>query len=151
MAASEGSPLAKALRDERKRQRLSLRDLSDLIGVSSNTLSRVERGFLPDLKNFDAINRWLSEPATAILPTEEPPDTKDIIAKHLFADTRLERSAAAQIADIVQELYDRLAAPQPLLKVHLRSAQTFKPAVGPLLASALSEMFTKLEAENKTQ
>ena len=57
--------------------------------------------------------------------------------------------AAAKIAQAVQEMYDKLAAPTPVLSVHLRSAQTFLPAVGPLLADALKEMHERLLEETR--
>ena len=140
--------LSAALRMKRRRRHLSLRDLADEIGVSFNTLSRVERGFLPDLKNYDRIATWLGAPTTSLLQNEGVPrETTAIISKHLFADTRLDPEAAEQIAKLVQEMYDELAAPTPALSVHLRSAQTFLPSVGPLLADALEEMQLRLLEE----
>mgnify|MGYP000943708711 CR=1 FL=1 len=54
--------LGDALRGERRQRRISLRDLADEIGVSFNTLSRVERGHLPDLTNYNKIVSWLRAP-----------------------------------------------------------------------------------------
>lgn len=51
--------LGDTLKAERRSRRLSLRDVSDETGVSVNTLSRVERGHLPDLKNYQRLVNWL--------------------------------------------------------------------------------------------
>lgn len=144
----ESQGLATALRIERRRRQLSLRDLADEIDVSFNTLSRVERGFLPDLKNYERITRWLGMPTPNLNDGDISGDrTPLVISNHLFADARLGPAAAAKIAQAVREMYDKLAAPTPTLSVHLRSAQTFLPAVGPLLADALTEMHEHLLKE----
>ena len=38
---------------------LGVRAAAKEVGVSHGTLSRVEKGFLPDLENYDKIRRWL--------------------------------------------------------------------------------------------
>jgi transcriptional regulator with XRE-family HTH domain len=83
--------LGKALRAERRRRRLSLRDLADEIGVSFNTLSRVERGHVPELRNYERIVNWLSAPGQALFETPgQEPSTPELIARHLYADRRLD-------------------------------------------------------------
>jgi len=141
--ATELGALLKARRRER---RLTLRDLSDQIGVSLNTLSRVERGYLPDLKNFQLIIDWLEVPAEHFLqPPSGEISTPEVIARHLRSDQRLTQEAAAKIATLVEEMYHRLAGDQsPALAVHLRSARTFTPAAGVLLADILSDMQSAL-------
>jgi hypothetical protein len=42
-------------------------------------------------------------------------------------------------------MYRQLVAEQPLLSIHLRSAQTFTPAAGVLLADILREMKANLQ------
>src|SRR5258708_74024 len=64
--------LGPALGATRRKRHLSLRDLADLIGVSLNTLSRVERGQMPDLKNYQRIVEWLELPADTFLETDDP-------------------------------------------------------------------------------
>lgn len=51
--------LGAALRSERSRRRLSLRDAAGEIGASFNTLSRIERGRQPSLTNYHRVIRWL--------------------------------------------------------------------------------------------
>lgn len=141
----QAQELGALLKATRRARRLTLRDLADQIDVSFNTLSRVERGQLPDLRNFQRIVDWLEVPAERFL--EAPDDaisTPEVIARHLRSDQRLTREAAAKIASLVEEMYHRLAGERPSLAVHLRSARTFTPAAGILLADILSDMQTTL-------
>jgi len=117
---------------------MSLRDLSDQIGVSVNTLSRVERGHLPDLKNYQRLVEWLEVPADAFLEQnsgQDTPGTLDMVIRHLTT--------------VVRDMYSDLTSAQSRLAVHMRSAKTFTPAAGTLLAEMLGEMQINLEAEEK--
>lgn len=140
--------LGEALRTERRRRKLSLRDLAAEIGVSFNTLSRVERGHVPELRNYERIVKWLSAPAQALyeIPGQEP-STPELIARHLYTDSRLDADSAGELMQLIQEMYSSLAAPKPAFSVHLRSSQTFLPEAGTLLAGALEDMYAALAAE----
>ena len=144
--------LGDALRAERRRRRMSLRDLADEVGVSFNTLSRVERGHLPDLTNYNRIVTWLSAPGLALagidLTEGEDVSTPELLAKHLYTDPRLKPEQANKMMALIRDMYDQLAAPKPAFAVHLRSGQTFLPEVGTLLASALEDMHTALVKES---
>jgi hypothetical protein len=72
--------------------------------------------------------------------TSDGISTPEVIARHLHSDQRLTRNAAEAIAGLVEEMYHRLAGEQPRMAVHLRSARTFTPATGILLADILSDM-----------
>lgn len=41
---------------------LGIRGAAREIGISHATLARVEKGFLPDLENYEKIRRWLGIP-----------------------------------------------------------------------------------------
>ena len=129
---------------------MSLRDLADEVGVSFNTLSRVERGHLPDLKNYNRIVTWLRDPGLILTGTDanETSSTPDMLAKHLYTDPRLKPEHANQMMTLIQSMYEKLAAPRPAFAVHLRSGQTFLPEAGSLLASALEDMHSALIEEN---
>lgn len=143
--ASNVHPLSVMLRTRRREQRLSLRDLAAVIGVSLNTLSRVERGHVPDLRNFQRIVDWLDVPADSMLVAEaDQAVTPEVIARHLRADRLLSADAAALISKIVEEMYHELAGSRRPLDVHLRSAKTFTPAAGALLAEILHEIHAEL-------
>src|SRR5258708_14701271 len=95
------SQLGAMLKARRRAKRLTLRDLADEIDVSLNTLSRVERGHLPDLKNFRRIVEWLQVPAEMFLdPTSHDVSTPEVIASHLHSDHLLSRVAAPSIASL---------------------------------------------------
>lgn len=137
--------LGSMLRTRRREQRLSLRDLAAKIGVSLNTLSRVERGHVPDLRNFQRIIDWLDVPADSLLVAEaDSIVTPEVIARHLRADRLLSAEAAIRISEIVEEMYHKLAGRRRPLRVHLRSAKTFTPAAGALLAEVLHEIHAEL-------
>lgn len=137
--------LGAALKARRRAKRLTLRDLSDEIGVSFNTLSRVERGHVPDLRNFQRIVDWLEMPAETF--THGDVSTPEIIARHLRSDRRLSEDAASKIFAMVDEMYRKLAGERPALAIHLRSAKTFTPPAGALLAEILDDFQSTLLAE----
>lgn len=137
------------LRARRRAQQLSLRDLADQIDVSFNTLSRVERGHVPDLRNFQRIVDWLDVPAERFLePNESGPATLRAIVRHLDTDLRLSKQAAAKIASVVEDMYAELAGTHPAVAVQLRSAQTFTPKAGALLNEILEDMAVALEPDS---
>ncbi len=144
--------LGSALRSRRRQKSMSLRDLENETGVSFNTLSRVERGFVPDLRNYERIVQWLGLPSGAFLSGigDGKPDntsTPTVIAQHLFADRHLSASDAGAIAELVEEMYKQLAVERSSLTVHLRSSQTFRKEAGNLLAGILHDMQSALETE----
>jgi transcriptional regulator with XRE-family HTH domain len=142
--------LSGALKAERRKRRMSLREVSYETGVSVNTLSRVERGYLPDLKNYQRIIDWLGVSADTFLEASEPEGpagTLDIVARHFRADPGLTPEAAEKLTSLVQDMYSQLVFERPRLAAHMRSAQTFTPAAGTLLADILSDMQATLENE----
>jgi transcriptional regulator with XRE-family HTH domain len=149
MTESNIARLGAMMKARRREKGLSLRDLADLIGVSFNTLSRVERGHVPDLKNFQLIVEWLEMPAEYFLEGARPETTPEVIARHLRADPRLPRADAMKILELVEEMYHRLLGEQPQLALHLRSAKTFTPAAGALLGDILGEMQANLQASSR--
>jgi transcriptional regulator with XRE-family HTH domain len=142
--------LGGALNAERRKRRLSLREVSYETGISVNTLSRVERGYLPDLTNYQRLIDWLGVPADTFLKTskqESPTGTLDLVARHFRTDPALTPEAADKLTALVQDMYHRLVSERPRLTAHMRSAQTFTPAAGTLLADILSDMQATLENE----
>jgi transcriptional regulator with XRE-family HTH domain len=147
MADPRIANLGAILRSRRREKHLSLRDLHELTGVSVNTLSRVENGNVPDLKNFRLIVEWLELPAERFLERAGEASTPEVIARHLRADRRLPEAAARQIVEMVEEMYHKLVSEQPSLSLHLRAAKTFTPGASTLLAEILGEMQSKLQAD----
>ena len=65
MKRSPIQTLGKQIADRRKAR--GVREVSKEIGISPATLSRVERGFMPDLDTFSKICRWLNvDPGTVL-------------------------------------------------------------------------------------
>ena len=89
MSDPQTPELSGALKAERRKRRLSLREVSYETGISVNTLSRVERGYLPDLKNYQRIADWLGVSADTFLETNAPENsagTLDLVARHFRSD-----------------------------------------------------------------
>jgi transcriptional regulator with XRE-family HTH domain len=142
--------LGDTLKVERRKRRLSLREVSYETGISVNTLSRVERGYLPDLKNYQRLVDWLEVPADTFLETGTTVSTAGtlgLVTRHFRSDPNLTAEAADKLTSLVQDMYNKLAAERPRLAVHMRSAKTFTPAAGALLAEILNDMQAALEAE----
>lgn len=139
--------LGRLVRDERRRRGQSLRVAAGEIGTSFNTLSRVERGHVPDLRGFESIVEWLGlDPAAFFVPSRQREITTTESVTHLLrSDPALTGQAAEQISELVATLYGRLATPPLRFNVHLRAASTFKPQAAEALAGILEQMQQALE------
>jgi transcriptional regulator with XRE-family HTH domain len=51
--------LGRLVLEKRTKDGLGMRGAAREIGVSHATLARVEKGFLPDLENYEKVRRWL--------------------------------------------------------------------------------------------
>jgi len=51
--------LGRLILEKRNKRGLGIRAAAREVGVSHATLARVEKGFLPDLENYEKIRRWL--------------------------------------------------------------------------------------------
>lgn len=113
--------LAVQLRE--KRGRRGLREIAQEIGdVSASTLSRVEKGKVPDLDTFIRICRWLdvspdrfiiggehnSEQDTTSKEVEDSVDNAQTLTVHLRADRTLEPKTAKALAHLIQLAYDAI-------------------------------------------
>lgn len=132
-----------ARRDQRG---LSLRAAAAEVGISFNTLARVERGHLPDLENFQRIARWLGDLQEVEIASVEA-STPETIAARLRTDPLLSTAAADQIASIVKQLYEALARPPQNAPVHLRAAKTFTPDAANRLGELLERIQRRLVEE----
>jgi len=137
-------PMVRRRRSERD---LTLREAAEESGVPFSTLSRIEKGHMPDLANFRRLVQWLGVSADEFFqPTETAEATPDVIAEHLRADPALPPEAALRIADIVRDLYSSLAVVDRRYALHLRASKTFTPAALNLLTDLLDQMQDGLEA-----
>lgn len=135
--------LGERAKAQRETHGLSLRQASAEIGISFNTLARVERGHLPDLQNYQRIVRWLGLAGDEV----QPESTPETVARHLKTDPALPPEAAKRIADIVNDLYAALVRPPLDTPFHLRAARTFTPDAARHLGDLLEGMKSALEAQ----
>jgi transcriptional regulator with XRE-family HTH domain len=95
--------LAEELRRRREKDKLSLRDLEELTGVSAATLSRIERGRTPDLPVVAKLAEWLGlSIQTGGKPSktgQSDEDLKRTIEVHLRANKKLPSHVARSIAN----------------------------------------------------
>ena len=84
-----------------KRGDRGVRAVAQEIGVSPATLSRVERGYLPDLETFAKISRWLEIDPGAVLGFSSPDPSTPRVAVHFRKEATLSQSTAKALAQMV--------------------------------------------------
>ena len=97
MASAQDSPLGEYIRRQREMQKLSMRQLADLVGISNPYLSQIERGLRePSEKVVDAIARNLELSAEALYEQggrrrgkEDDDDEEPAVAAAIRADPKL--------------------------------------------------------------
>jgi transcriptional regulator with XRE-family HTH domain len=93
----------------------NLRQAAKAAGVSPATLSRVQRGHVPDIDSLVALARWLNTPIEKLLnapPVREAPESETTVKKvevYLRADPRLSPDSATRVADIFKAVYEEFA------------------------------------------
>jgi transcriptional regulator with XRE-family HTH domain len=143
--------LRRRVGDYRRERRLSLRAAAEESGVPLNTLSRVEKGQLPDLANFGRLVTWIGlDPATVFgsAPRQRAQSTPDAIRSSLHSDPYLTEHAANQIAELVSNLYANLATTPRRARLHLRVTKTFTPPAARQLGDLLENLQTALLADD---
>ena len=139
--------LGRLLRERRKRDSLSLRQAAIEIGISFNSLARIERGRVPDVATFKRLAEWIGvSPAACFEPRQDRvTPTPAAIAAHLSADPALTEEAAERIAAIVEELYGTLVRRDTAAAFHLRAARALRTDAAALLADLIEGMQRALE------
>lgn len=142
--------LGALIRKRREDRGMNLREVAEDADVSFNTLSRVERGHVPDLRSFRKLVAWVGvDPARFFqIARTRFESTPEVVAAHLRKDPSLPKEAAHRIAGIVEDLYRELAQSDQTLAVHLRAASTFTPEAAGMLASLLQDLQVRLESES---
>lgn len=78
--------------------------MADEIGISPATLSRVERGRLPDLETFSKICQWLKIDPGEVLGVKKTAQAKTsevLHSAHFRADKVLSPEAAQALAEMI--------------------------------------------------
>ena len=92
-----------------KRVGKSLRDVTDEIGVSPSTLSRVERGSLPDMDTFLSLCDWLDvAPREFFSNGKKEDDTVETIAMLINKDEKLPDELKESLIKIIKATYEYL-------------------------------------------
>lgn len=84
-----------------KRGEVGVRAAAREIGVSPATLSRVERGYLPDLETFSKICKWLQVDPGQVLGVSAPSASAPRVAVHFRKNVTLSPDTAKALANMV--------------------------------------------------
>jgi DNA-binding Xre family transcriptional regulator len=84
-----------------KRADLGVRAAAKEIGISPATLSRVERGYLPDLDTFGKICRWLEVDPGQVLGVTRSTSSTPKVAVHFKKQATLTPATAQALAQLV--------------------------------------------------
>lgn len=81
--------LGRLILAKRNKDGLGIRAAAKEVGISHATLARVEKGFLPDLENYEKIRKWLGIADAAVSPTRNarPPQVHFRREKTVSTDT----------------------------------------------------------------
>ena len=85
----------------KKRGDRALRDVAKEIGVSAATLSRVERGNLPDLETFGKICKWLKIDPGEILGVNSDASTLPMARVHFRKKKEVNPQTAEALAQLI--------------------------------------------------
>jgi transcriptional regulator with XRE-family HTH domain len=95
---------------QERRAGRGIREVAGEIGVSAATLSRVERGYLPDLETFTRICRWLQvDPGEVLRLKRRSGGSTPAAAVHFKKDHAVTPRTAQALAELI------LAAQRALL------------------------------------
>jgi transcriptional regulator with XRE-family HTH domain len=90
--------LGRLVLSKRTKLDLGIRGAAKEIGISHATLSRVERGFLPDLENYEKIRRWLGIVEEGVTAKLTPADIPQV---HFRREKTATPETAAALARMI--------------------------------------------------
>ena len=102
-----------------KRGERGIRDAAQEIEISPATLSRIERGYLPDLNTFGKLCKWMNLDPAEILGIDvekihgdsSGPDQPITALVHLRAEATVDPDLAAALAQMILAAQNMLALP----------------------------------------
>lgn len=84
-----------------KRGGKGVRETAKVIGISHGTLSRLERGYLPDLETFGKICKWLNIDPGEVLGVQSQTGPASTVAIHCRKDQTLAPATAHALAQMI--------------------------------------------------
>jgi transcriptional regulator with XRE-family HTH domain len=90
--------LGRLILAKRNASGLGIRAAAREVGISHGTLARVEKGFLPDLENYEKICRWLGIREEAVPTQSTAPDIPQV---HLRREKTATANTAAALARMI--------------------------------------------------
>lgn len=85
----------------RKRGDRGIREVAKEIGISPATLSRIERGNLPDLETFGKVCKWLNLDPSRVLGIKSSPDKPTKMSVHFRKEKTLKPETAESLAQLI--------------------------------------------------
>jgi transcriptional regulator with XRE-family HTH domain len=119
--------LGDRVRAKRRSKKFSIREAAEEVGVSAPTISRVERGHLPERENLLRLARWAglridpvlhdnARQARNALVHGPNASTVEAVELHLRADKNLSRGDAETLSEMFRLAYDALSEKQARAK-----------------------------------
>jgi len=84
-----------------KRKSRGIREVAKDIGVSPATLSRIERGYVPDIETFGKVCRWMNVDPGEILGVKPKVASTPKAAVHFKKDQTLQFETAQALAQMI--------------------------------------------------
>lgn len=91
-----------------KRGAQGIRATADQIGISPATLSRVERGNLPDLETFTKICEWVGQDPAVILGMRSAAEAKPVVRVHFKKEMAISPATANALSDLIQAAHAQM-------------------------------------------
>ena len=101
-----------------RRDKRGLREVAREIGVSPATLSRFERGYLPDLDTFGKICKWLKVDPGQVLGVKPVVAATPKTAVHFRKDQALKPETAQALAEMILAAQRALMATEGMEEGH---------------------------------
>jgi len=86
---------------KKKRAGKGIREAAEEIGISAATLSRVERGNLPDLETFKRICKWVEVDPGQVLGYQPAASSVAIARVHFKKDSAISEETAKALASLI--------------------------------------------------
>src|SRR5208283_6100398 len=90
--------MGRLILEKRTKLGLGIRAAAREVGISHATLARVEKGFLPDLENYEKIRRWLGFQQENVMAQ---PDNASVPQVHFRREKTATAATAAALARMI--------------------------------------------------